>query len=114
MWCHAVIAVPRGTLMQNTAEKRNDGDATPASAEAKPTRERSPGAIRALRVRAKKAQGLKYRGWWRDDRRAKAALSASGRLKPGATEAEVTAALAQVEEDWVERWIGKNRTRDAS
>jgi len=99
---------------QDVTDREIEPGRSLAPAEAKPTRQRSPGAIRALHVRAKKAQGLKYRGWWRDDRRAKAALSASGRLKPGATEAEVTAALAQVEEDWVERWIGKNRTRDAS
>jgi hypothetical protein len=44
---------------------------------------------------------------WVHDRRLTAALRAADRLKSGATEQEIDAALAQVVEDFIGRWIGK-------
>jgi hypothetical protein len=72
-----------------------------------PAARRAAGAVRARRYRARRSAGLKFRGMWVHDRRLTAALRAADRLKSGATEQEIDAALAQVVEDFIGRWIGK-------
>jgi hypothetical protein len=48
---------------------------------------------------------------WIHDRRLTAALRSADRLKPGATDDEITAAVGQLIEDFVERWLGKKSDR---
>lgn len=68
----------------------------------------TPDAIRSRRSRRKRGAGLRFRGWWLHERRLTAALRAANRLKPGATEEEIDAALVQLIEDYIERWL-KNK-----
>jgi hypothetical protein len=71
---------------------------------------KSTDAIRARRRRVRRGAGLVYFGLWVHQRRLAAAMRCARRLKNGATQAEIGAALALLIEDFIEVWVGKKPT----